>query len=184
MLLEEKRINKRLADSITHVKDDISTLRTGKASLDMLDPVRVESYGAKMKVNELAKVSVPDYNMILIEPWNSDQIANIEQAIHKSNLNLNPVVDGEKIRIIIPQLTEERRKEMVKILHQKIESGKVLVRNIRSDFKKEIEAFKGEDGVSEDDIERSLEQLEDLIQKAMNKLEEIQDKKEKDLMNI
>lgn len=178
------QLNEKFDKAIDHIQKDLGSLRTGKASPQLLDPVMVDAYGAKMKVSELANVSAPDANMILVSPWDKTVLEAIEKAIASAPLNVNPVVDGDIIRIVIPALTEERRKEMVKILSQKIEAGKVMLRNIRVDAKKEIEALEGEDGISEDDIKADLDELEKVLKNYTAKLEEIGKKKEADLMSI
>lgn len=170
--------------AIDHVSTDIGTLRTGKASVQLLDAVQVEAYGTYMKVNELANVSAPDPNLLVVAPWDKSLLGPIEKGIAGAGINLNPVVDGDLIRIMVPSLTEERRKEMVKLLYQKIESGRVLLRSIRTDIKKEIEDQKSQGGVSEDDISHQLEQLEKLTKDYMDKLEKIAEKKEQELMTV
>ncbi len=167
-----------------HVRNDIASLRTGKANAALLDLVSVEAYGSYMKVNELANITVPDANMLIVTPWDKSVLGAIETAINKAELNLNPVVDGDKIRIVVPALTQERRQEMVKLLHQKIESGKVMIRNERTDTKKMIEAQKGEAAVSEDDIKLELTEMQKIVDQYIEKLEEIAEVKEKELMTI
>lgn len=177
-------LQQSLTKALDHVKNDISTLRTGKANTALLDPIAVEVYGSKMKINELANVSVPDANMLIISPWDKSILADIEAAIQKSGLNLNPVVDGDRIRIVVPALTQERREEMVKILHQKIESGRVMLRSARTDAKKIIENQKGKTGISEDDIKFELEEMEKTVKEYTTKLDNMATAKEKELMTI
>jgi ribosome recycling factor len=178
------QLNQKFAKAIEHIQKDLGSLRTGKASPQLLDPVMVDAYGTKMRVTELANVSAPDANMILVSPWDKSVLVNLEKAIASAPLNVNPVVDGDIIRIVIPSLTEERRIEMVKILSQKIEAGKVMLRNIRSDSKKEIENMEGEDGVSEDDIKADIEELDKVLKEYTVKLDDIAKKKEADLMTV
>ncbi len=170
--------------TITHIQEDISTLRTGRASAQILDVVDVEAYGTRMKVNELANVSVPDPTLIVITPWDKSIIGALEKSIAISPLNLHPVVDGSIIRISVPPLTEERRKDMVKLLHQKIEAGRVMLRNVRADSRKEIERMKDDAGVSEDNIKANLEQLDVEVKKYMDLIEKIDQEKEKELMKV
>lgn len=171
--------------AVEHVKKDInSSLRTGRASAQILDPVVVEAYGSEMSVSEVANISTPDATLIVVTPWDANIIEDIEKGIMKAGLNLNPVVDGELIRIAIPPLTEETRKEMVKQLKQKIESGKVMLRNVRTDVKQEIEELEGTANISEDDIERDLEQLDKEVQKLMDELEALEERKENELMTV
>lgn len=174
-----------LADkAIAHLKKDLATLRTGKATTQMLDSIRVEAYGSMMKISELANASAPEPNLLVIKPWDSSVISNIEKAIAKAGINLNPVVDGDIIRIVIPSLTEESRKEMVKLLHQKVESGRVMIRSIRSDIKQDIENQDGNDNISEDDIHRDLKELDDLTQKKIDEIDQLAKDKEVELMTI
>lgn len=174
----------RFAKTLEHVASDIATLKTGRASVQMLDGVTVEAYGAYMKLAEVASISAPDATLLVVSPWDKSLLGAIEKGISGANLNLNPVVDKEIIRIAVAPLTEETRKDMVKRLHQKIESGRVLLRNVRTDSKKEIEDLEKTDGVSEDDVASDLESLEKLVQKYMNRLEEISAQKEKELMTL
>jgi len=177
-------LNSKLDKALEHIKTDISSLRTGKASPQLLDPVTVDVYGSKMRVNELANVSAPDANMIVVSPWDKSILENISKAIASAGLNLNPVVAGEIIRIVIPALTEETRKNMVKLLQQKIEAGRVMIRGIRTDVKKDIEAQKDEAGVSEDDIKRDLVEMDQALKDVLAKLDAISESKEADLMQI
>lgn len=178
------QLNEKFDKAIDHIRHDLGSLRTGKASPQLLDPVLVDAYGTKMKITEVANVSAPDANMILVSPWDKSLLEAISKGIATTPLNVNPVVDGDIIRIVIPPLTEERRREMVKILSQKIEAGKVMLRNIRVDAKKDIEKQEGEDGVSEDDIKADLDELEKVLKNYITKLDEIAKKKETDLMAI
>lgn len=174
----------KLDKALEHVRRDISTLRTGRASVQMLDPVVVEAYGARMRINEVASVQAPDPSLLVISPWDKSLLSAIERGIASAELNLNPVVDGDIIRIAVAPLTEETRKEMVKTLAKKIEAGKVMLRTIRTDAKKEIESQDGANDISEDDIAQDSEELEKYIKEYNVKLDEIFAAKEKDLMTI
>lgn len=177
-------INTKFQKTLDHVLADVATLRTGKASVQILDPVMVEAYGGKMKINEVANVAAPDPTLLVITPWDKSLMGAIEKAVQISGLNLQPIIAGDIIRIPVPPLTEERRKEMVKLLQQKIESGKVMLRNVRSEAKREIEDLKGQAGVSEDDISREVEDLEKVFQGFIDKIDALAQAKEKDLMSI
>ncbi len=174
----------RLDKSLDFVSRDIASLRTGKATVQLLDPVMVEVYGSRMRITEVASIQAPDATMIVVSPWDKSILANIERAISAAELNLNPVVDGSIIRIKIAPLTEERRKEMVKVLYKKVENGRVMLRNLRTDAKKEVEAQKGSDDVSEDDIKIDLLKLDEILKEYMSKLDTILATKEKDLLTI
>jgi ribosome recycling factor len=181
---EASDVNARFQKTIEHIAADIATLRTGRASSQILDPVVVEAYGGKMKINEVANVAAPDPTLLVITPWDKSLMGAIEKAVQISGLNLQPIIAGDIIRIPVPALTEERRKEMVKLLQQKIESGKVMLRNVRSEAKREIEDLKGDAGVSEDDITREVEELEKDFQTFIDKIDAMAKDKEKDLMSI
>jgi ribosome recycling factor len=170
--------------ALDHIQQEIASLRTGRASVQLLDPVTIEAYGTKMKVSEVANISVPDPNLILISPWDKSLLGAIERGIQISGINLSPVVDGQIIRIVVPPLTEERRLEMVKVLHQRVEAGKVMLRTIRTETKKEIEKQKGNDGVSEDDIKQDLETLENKLKSMLEEVDLMAADKQADLMKV
>jgi ribosome recycling factor len=174
----------KLQKAFDFVVSDVATLRTGRATVQILDPVVVEAYGSKMRIAEVASVQAPDPSMLIVTPWDKSLLSNIEKAISTADLNLNPVVDGDIIRIKIASLTEEKRKEMVKILYKKIETGRVMFRNLRSDTKREIEKQKGSEGVSEDDIKLDSQKLEELLKQDMEKLDALLGKKEKELLTV
>lgn len=177
-------VTQKFEKTIAHLQQELGSLRTGKATPSLLDSVLVDAYGTKMRVNELANVSAPDPNMLIVSPWDKSLLETLEKSIASASLNLNPIVDGDMIRIVVPALTEERRKEMVKVLHQKIEGGKVMLRNIRTDAKKEIEDQDGSEGVSEDDIKAEIEELDKMVKEYTVKLDELAKKKETDLMTV
>jgi len=175
----------KLDQSLKVVMEDLAMVRTGRAQSSLVENISVEAYpGTWMKLPEVASISAPDTHMLLIKPWDQSVLKKIETAIAAENIGVNPVVDGDMIRIVIPTLTEERRKELVKAVKQKIESGKTILRDIRSDEKRMIEGKKGEPGVSEDDIERWLTEMQKLFDSYIEKIEKIGEAKEAELMKI
>ncbi len=170
--------------AIEHVQRDISTLRTGRAAVQMLDSVHVEAYGTTMQLVEVASVQAPDPSLLVVSPWDKGLLSAVEKGIQAAGLNVNPVVDGDIVRIAVPPLTEETRKEMVKQLYKKIEAGRVMLRAVRTDCKKDIDDLAGMDGVSEDDISRDLKSLEEELKVYMAQLDEILARKEKDLLAV
>ncbi len=173
------------AKTVEHFRQTVGMLRTGRASADMLDTVMVEAYGTRMRLVEVASISVPDATLIVITPWDKSLIKAIETAIATTHdLELNPVVDGQIIRIPVATLTEERRKEMVKLLHKRAEESKVMMRSVRTTTKKEIESAEGNEGVSEDNIRADVENLEVELKKYMDQIDAITTQKEKELMTI
>lgn len=172
-------------DMVTeHYAQDLSLIRTGRASAQMLDSVSVEAYGGKMRIPEVASVTVPDPTLIVISPWDKSLMSAIEKGIQVAGLNLNPIVDGQVIRLPVPALTTERRQELVKLLQQKAESARVMVRTVRTEVKKEIEKQKGEPGVSEDHIEAELKELDDITKTVIDQVDTMTARKEKELMTL
>ncbi len=174
----------RADKALDSIRNEIASLRTGRASVQLLDVVSVEAYGTKMKVNEVANISVPDPGLLVVSPWDKSLLSAIERAVSISGINLHPIVDGTVIRIVVPQLTEERRKELVKLLNQKIESGRVMMRNVRAETKKEIEQQKEQGGVSEDTIALELDTLEKKTKEYMTKIDTLELEKAKELMTV
>lgn len=179
-----KSLDARLDTALQSVKKDLSTVRTGRAKPSLVEEVRVEAYGTLMQIKELATISTPDSTLIVISPWDKSVTGAIANGIRKAELNINPVVDGDTVKVAIPALTQERREELVKIVHQKIESGKVMLRQIRTEIKEEIEAQEGESGVSEDDIKSWLTSMQATIDTYTEKVEEMGKDKEKELMTL
>ncbi|MDR0462724.1 MAG: ribosome recycling factor [Pseudomonadales bacterium] len=169
---------------IEHAQGEIGSLRSGGANISLLDPVNVDAYGAKMKIAELASITIADPTLIVVTPWDKSLLAEIAKGIQQANINLNPVVDSDLIRISVPALTEEARKEQVKILSQRLEAVKVMVRGLRADIKKDIEAQDGQPGISDDDIKADLENLEEKTKSLIKKLDELAQQKEKQLLTL
>ena len=165
-------------------KRELSRVRTGRANLAVLEPVRVEYYGSKVPLNQVASISIPDARLIAIKPWDKSTIPEIEKAINIAEIGLTPQNDGELVRLPIPSLTEERRKDLVKQTKKLAENAKVGVRNHRrdsNDFLKEAE--KGKD-ISEDDKKRGLERIQKQTDKSIEKIDEILAEKEKEIMEV
>jgi len=184
MLIDLSEHQHRFTKAIEHFKKELNSLRTGRASVQILDSVRVEAYGSHMSITEVANISVPDSQLIVIKPWDKSLLPAIEKAIQTAQLNLNPVVDKELIRVPVPTLTAERRQEMVKVLHQRAEEGRVMLRQIRADIRKDIEKQEGTVGVSEDDLKVKFSELEDLVKNHIDEIEELVSAKEKELLTI
>lgn len=183
-MFEFSEFKQKLSQIIDHTTHEIGTLRTGKASVSMIDPIKVPVYGTTMGINELANISVPDAHMIVIDPWDKNIINDIEKAIIKADININPVVDKQIIRITVAALTEEKRQQLVKQLQQKIESAKAMMRSARADTKGEVEDQEGESGVSEDDIHNDIQEMDKIMDEFEQKLEDIFEQKKKDLLVI
>jgi ribosome recycling factor len=180
-----KELREKLEKVLEVVKGDMDTVRTGKAKPDMVGNIMVNAYGGqKMRLQELATISAPDHSLIIIEPWDKSVVQDIEKAIVNSELQLSPAVSENLIRLPVPALTEERRLDFVKLLAQKMESGKVMLRQARGDIKEEIDALEGQSGVSEDDVKRMLEEMQRVFEEYQEKLDEMGKVKEAEIMEI
>lgn len=174
----------RLEQVLEVVKKDLTSVRTGRAKPSLVEDVKVEAYGTMMSIKELATISAPDTTLIVIAPWDKGLVSAISSGIQKSGLNIQPIVDGDTVKISIPALTQERREELVKLVHQKLESGKVMIRQVRTEIKEAIEAQKGEAGISEDNINYWIVDMQKSVDAYMGKVEELEKDKEKELMTL
>ncbi len=177
---EEARMDK----TIESLKHEFANVRTGRAHTSLLDSVMVDYYGAPTPVNQVANVSAPDPRMILIAPWDKTMIGAIEKAILTSDLGLNPNNDGDSIRLAIPQLTEDRRKELVKVVSKKAEDAKVAIRNIRRDANDAIKKEEKAKTITEDVSKDGQDQVQKLTDKKIKLIDELRDTKEKDVMSV
>jgi len=174
----------RMEKAVEDFRKELASVRTGRANVGLLDHIRVDYHGTPMPVNQLAALSVPDPTMILISPWDPSAVLMIDKAIRTSDLGLNPASDGKVVRVPIPSLTEERRKELVKHLHKVLENHRTAVRNIRRDIKEAVEKLEKEHKISEDERKRSLDELDKLTHSETKKLEDLSAVKEKEVMEI
>lgn len=186
--MEERELIRKLRANLDKVIEvvggDMATIRTGRAKPDLVSGIEVLAYGQRMKLFELASVTAPDPSTIVISPWDKSVLKDIEKAIMISELQLTPNVSSDIIRINIPALTTERRNDFVKLLHQKVESGRVMARQVRQEIKEEIDRLKKDGGVSEDEIDRLLEQLQKTLDEYMGKIDGMGKKKEEEILII
>ena len=175
--IEKKKDN--FEKIVGHFQDDIGSIKTGRANTAFVESMDVEVYGSKMKVKELASISVQDARTLVIQPWDKNSLKPIEKAIHEANLGLSPVAEKDLIRLIFPPLTEERRKEYIKLLRSKMEDARIKVRRLRDDVKKEIQE---DDSLDEDGQFKAKEDLQEMVDECNKKLGELTDKKEKELI--
>ncbi len=166
------------------MKEELGKLRTGRASVSLVENLQVDYYGAKSVLKQMASITIPEARTIAITPWDRDSLVNIEKAIRDSQLNLNPVNDGQLIRINIPALNEERRKELVKVLNQNTESARIAVRKIRESLWEEIQEAEKAGKISEDDKFSGKEKLQKVVDKYNQRIEEIREKKETEIMTV
>jgi len=162
----------RMGKAVEAMGREFSVLRTGRASPSLLDHIRVDYYGTPTPLNQLAGISVPEARMLLIQPWDRSVVPIIEKAIMKSNLGLNPSSDGIVIRLLIPQLTEERRKDLVKAVRRRVEEGRIAVRNIRREAMEKLRSMEKEKDISEDEGKRALSQLQSLTDAFIEKVDQ------------
>jgi ribosome recycling factor len=174
----------RMEKAVEDFRRELGAVRTGRANPSLLEHVRVDYHGTSMPLQQLGTLSVPDPMMIVIAPWDPTVLPLMDKAIRSSDLGLNPMNDGKVVRVPIPALTEERRKEMVKHLHKVLENHKTAVRNIRRDIKEAVESLEKEKKMSEDERKRVLDELEKVTQSETRKIEELCEAKEKDLLKI
>jgi ribosome recycling factor len=174
----------RMEKSVEDFRRNLAAIRTGRANVSLLDAIRVDYHGTPMPINQLGTLTVPEPTMILIAPWDPGAVPLVDKAIRTSDLGLNPANDGKVIRVPIPALTEERRKELVKHLHKVLEDHRTAIRNIRREFKEAIEKLEKEKKISEDEKKRSLDELEKLTHSETKKLEDLSAAKEKEILEI
>ncbi len=174
----------RMEKAVEDFRKDLAAVRTGRANTALLDNVRVDYHGTPMPINQLGTMSVPDPSMIMIAPWDPTAVPLIDKAIRTADLGLNPTSDGKVLRVPIPALTEERRKDLVKMIHKVLENHRTAVRNIRRDIKEHVEKLEKEKKISEDDKKRALDELEKLTHAETKKVEDLSASKEKEVMEI
>lgn len=180
----EANVKTRMDKAIADLQHDMATIRTGRASLGILDHVRVDYYGTPTPLNQLANLHVPEPSLITLQPWDVSQIGPIEKAIRTSDLGLNPSNDGKIIRLPVPPLTEERRKELVKKLHAGAEHHRVSVRNIRRDANEAVKKLLKDKKITEDDDKKAHDEIQKLTDSYMAKIDQASKTKEKEILEI
>ncbi len=184
MNLEELNLEKNLNETIEKYQEQLRALRTNRASVSLVEKMPVDYFGAKTPLKHIASISLSDPKTIVIAPWNKDNLVDIEKAINESNLNLTPNNDGEIIRLTLPQLTEERRQELVKLLGKISEEARIKIRKVREKAINEIEEKEKRGEISEDDKFRAKDEIQKEIDKANERIDEIYNKKEKAIIEV
>ena len=179
-----QKAKQRMEGAIEALRREFAGVRTGKASPALLDTVRVEAYGSRVPLNQVGTVSAPEPRMLTVQPWDRSLMKDIERALRESDLGLNPSNDGQLIRIPIPALTEERRKEYVRMLHKLAEEARVAVRHVRKEANDEIKHRQKDEGLSEDDIRREQTEVQKLTDQYVAKIEELMKHKEAEIMEV
>jgi ribosome recycling factor len=175
-------VRKRMETALEHVRRELAGLRSGRASVTLLDPVQVEAYGSLMPLNQVASLSIPEPTTIVAQPFDPSLTSAIEKAIQKSNLGLNPASDGKVIRVPIPTLTEERRKEMSRLVHKYAEDGRNAVRQVRRDANDRLKKLLKDHKISEDEERRALDEVQKITDQHVGVVDDLQKKKDTELL--
>jgi len=181
-LLDDLR--ERMAKSVEVLQDDLLGIRTGRASPALVEKLPVEYYGTLTPLNQMASIAVPEPRLLVIRPWDPSALADIERAILRSDLGLTPMNDGKLIRLSIPRLTEERRRELVKVVSRRVEEARIAVRNLRRDALKDLQEFEKEKMISEDEFFRAKDDVQELTDEFVVRIDEIGQRKEEEVMEI
>jgi ribosome recycling factor len=179
-----KDIENKMKKTIQSVEEDLGSIRTGRASAALFEKIKVDCYGQSMPLNQVASISVPEARLVVIQPWDRGTLSDIEKAIQKSELSLNPNNDGKLIRINIPPLTEERRKELIKIAKNKAEAGRVSVRNVRRDANEDLKKLEKDADITEDDLKKGKDDIQKITDKYIEVINKILESKEKEILEV
>ncbi len=181
-LLDNTRV--RMEKAITALRDDFTHIRTGRASSNLVDRIKISYYGALTPLKQIANISIPESNLIVIQPWDKNCLTEIEKAIWKSDLGLAPSIDGNVIRLTIPPLNEERRKELVKLVKKEAENGKISIRNIRREVNDSIKKEERESNISEDECKKQQGEIQILTDEYIKNIDNLLEHKEKEIMEV
>jgi ribosome recycling factor len=179
-----KTAEHKMTRAVEVLSTDLQAVRTGRASPALLDRIQVDYYGSPTPINGVANISSPDPRMVLVQPWDKTMLGPIEKAIQKSDLGINPTNDGQVIRLVLPQLTEDRRKELVKQVHHRAEEARVAVRNCRRDALDHLRKAEKDGGVSKEDESRAQDRLQKLTDQFVRRVDEVSRKKETEVMEV
>ena len=179
----QAEVKKRMDGVLEHVRRELAGIRTGRASVNLLDSVHVEAWGSLMPLNQVASLSVPESTMIVATPFDPSQMGAIEKAIRSANLGLNPSNDGKAVRIPLPPLTEDRRKELSKLVHKQAEEGRNSVRQVRREANDRLKKLLKDHAISEDDERRGLEDVQKITDQHIGTIDDMQKKKDAELLN-
>lgn len=182
--IDFKDIQRRMDGAISAFKSDLASLRTGRASSNLLDVVNVDAYGSKMPLNQVANVTVPEPRMLSVSVWDKQMVGAVDRAIREANLGLNPIVDGQNLRIPLPELNEERRKELVKVAHTYAENARVAVRHVRRDGMDELKKAEKDGDISQDDHRRDSDRVQKMTDDVISELDRLLGEKEKEIMHV
>lgn len=179
-----KQAEMKMKKTVDLLVKDLATLRAGRATPALLDKVYADYYGTPTPINQMATISVPEPRLLVIQPWDRNMLSQIEKAILKSDLGITPVNDGNVIRLNIPPLTQEKRKDLVKIINKKAEEGRIAIRNLRREANERVKAAEKKGELSEDEARRYLDEVQKLTDKYIDKIDQIAESKEKEIMEL
>jgi ribosome recycling factor len=175
---------RRMQKAIEALKHDLGSIRTGRASSALLERIQVDYYGTPTPITQVATVTVPDARLLVIQPWEKKMLTDIEKAIQKSDLGINPNNDGQVIRLVIPPMSEERRRDLAKTLHKKLDEHKVAIRNVRRDIQDKLRDREKKKEVSEDELKRSTDRLQKLTDRYIDEMEKVGKAKEQEILEV
>ena len=175
---------RRMQKAVEALKQDVTSIRTGRASSALIERITVDYYGTPTPINQVASISIPEARLLVIQPWDRKMLIDIEKAIQKSDLGINPNNDGQVIRLAIPPLNEERRRDMVKTLHKKLDEHKVAIRNVRRDAQDKLRDREKKKEVSEDELKRSTERLQKLTDRYIDEMDKVGKSKELEILEV
>ncbi len=179
-----QQLEEKMKKTVDLIAKDLSTLRAGRATPALLDKIFIDYYGTPTPINQVATISVPEPRLLVIQPWERSLVPQIEKAIQKSDLGVTPNSDGYLIRISIPSLTQEKRKDLVKVIQKKAEEARVVVRNLRRDGNDQIKAVEKKGDISEDEAKRTLEEIQKKTDKYIKQVDQITEAKQKEIMEL
>lgn len=182
--MAKKTLDERIESTKSYLKENLNTVRAGRANPALLDKVQVNYYGTPTPLKALANISVPDPRTLMISPFDPKSVSDIERAINEANIGINPANDGKVIRLVIPQLTEERRKELTKVVKNYGEDAKVAVRNLRREENDDLKKMQKDGDLTEDDLKEELEEVQKKVEKAIKDIDAIIAEKDKELMEV
>jgi ribosome recycling factor len=177
-------LEERMGKAVSSLKEDFNMIRTGRASTALFEKIRIEYYGQQVPLNQVATISVPEARLVVIQPWDRSILGTIEKAIQTSELSVNPNNDGKVIRISIPPLTEERRKELAKLAKNKAEQSRIAVRNVRRDGNEELKKMQKDSEISEDDTKRGMDDIQKATDRYIEKINKLLEEKEEEILEI
>ena len=179
-----KEIKRRMDGAINAFKGDIASLRTGRASANILDPVTVDAYGSRVPLNQVANITVPEPRMLGVSVWDKSMVGAVERAIRESNLGLNPIIDGQNLRIPLPELNEERRRSLVKVAHEYAEKAKVAIRHVRRDGMDSMKKAEKDGTLGQDESRSKSERIQKMTDESISDIDRLLNEKEKEIMQV